>query len=162
MSDLLNVTEVIEFAVYIEQNGYTFYNETKNKFDDQGLQDLFQFLGDEELKHEKTFKALVEQAGAFTPHESYAGEYEAYMRDFLKMHALGNDEALKNKIAGIKDAAGAVAMALEFEKDSIVLFTILKKYISGSKGEDLVDNIIQEELTHIYKINSFYNQLKKR
>ncbi|MCK5055319.1 MAG: hypothetical protein KAT34_01580, partial [Candidatus Aminicenantes bacterium] len=79
-----------------------------------------------------------------------------------KMHALGNDEALKNKIAGIKDAAGAVAMALEFEKDSIVLFTILKKYISGSKGEDLVDNIIQEELTHIYKINSFYNQLKKR
>ena len=162
MSNLLNVTEVIEFAVYIEQNGYTFYNETKNKFDDQGLQDLFQFLGDEELKHEKTFKALVMQAGSFTPHERYAGEYSAYMRDFLKMHALGNDEALKNKIAGIKDAAGAVAMALEFEKDSIVLFTMLKKYISGSKGEGLVDNIIQEELTHIYKINSFYNRLKRR
>ncbi|MFC2155672.1 ferritin family protein, partial [Acidobacteriota bacterium] len=151
-----------EFAVYIEQNGYTFYNETKNKFDDQGLQDLFQFLGDEELKHEKTFKALVKQAGTFTFYESYAGEYSAYMRDFLKMHALGNDEALKNKIAGIKDAAGAVAMALEFEKDSIVLFTMLKKYISGSKGEGFVDNIIQEELTHIYKINSFYSQLKKR
>ena len=162
MSNLLNVTEVIEFAVYIEQNGYTFYNETKNKFDDQGLQDLFQFLGDEELKHEKTFKALVKQAGNFTPHESYAGEYSAYMKDFLKMHALGNDEALKNKIAGIKDVAGAVAMALEFEKDSIVLFTMLKKYISGSKGEGLVDDIIQEELTHIYKINSFYNQLKNR
>lgn len=160
MSNLLNVTEVIEFAVYIEQNGYKFYNETKDKFNDKGLQDLFQFLGDEEVKHENTFKALIKDAGSFTPHESYAGEYDAYMRDFLKMHALGNDEALKKKIAGLKDAAGAVAMALEFEKDSIVLFTMLKRYISGSKGEKIVDKIIQEELTHIYKINSFYNQLE--
>jgi len=76
------------------------------------------------------------------------------------MHALANDEALKKKIAEIKNADDAVAMALEFEKDSIVLFSMLKKYI-GSKGEGIVESIIQEELTHIYKINSFYNKLKE-
>lgn len=162
MSDLLSASEVIEFGVYIEQNGYKFYTETRNKFADKGLQELFQFLGEEESKHEKIFKSLLKEAGEFTPHESYAGEYDAYMRDFLKIHALGNDDLLNKNIKEIKDAAGAVTMALEFEKDSIVLFTMLKKYISGSKGEGLVDKIIQEELTHINKINKFYNQLKKK
>ena len=157
---VLNINEIIDFAVYIEQNGYKFYDETKNKFGNKDLAELFDFLAKEEIKHEKTFKNLLTAVGTFSPPETYAGEYDAYMRDFLKMHALANDEALKKKIAQIKNADDAVAMALEFEKDSIVLFSMLKKYI-GSKGEGIVESIIQEELTHIYKINSFYNKLKE-
>ncbi len=159
MSHLFNVTEIIEFAVYIEQNGYTFYTETIKKLKESRIMELFQFLADEELRHEKTFKNLVKEVGSFTRVESYPGEYEAYMKDFLRMHALGNDETLKNKIESIKTTDDAVKMALEFEKDSIVLFTFVKKNI-GAKGQKAVDKIIDEELTHIYKINHFYNQLK--
>jgi rubrerythrin len=159
MSNVLNASEIIDFAVYIEQNGYKFYIETMKKFKDNRVMELFQYLADEELGHEKIFKNLLKKVGSFTPHESYPGEYEAYMKDFLKIHALGNAEALKNKIASIQSVDDAVNVALEFEKDSIVLFTLVKKYI-GTKGDDIVDKIIQEELTHIYKINQFYRDLK--
>ncbi len=159
MSHLFNVTEIIEFAVYIEQNGYKFYTETMKKLKESRIMELFQFLADEELRHENTFKNLVKEVGSFTPVESYPGEYEGYMKDFLKMHALGNNEILKSKIESIKTTDDAVKMALEFEKDSIVLFTFVKKNI-GTKGQKTVDKIIDEELTHIYKINNFYNQLK--
>jgi len=157
MGNLLNVSEVIEFAIYIETNGYKFYVETMKKFNDKKLMELFQFLADEEFKHETTFKQLLKQTGTFTPPESYAGEYEAYMKDFLKTHALSNDEALKEKLDSIKTTDDAVQVALDFEKDSIVLFSMLKKYIED-KNKPFVEKIIQEEITHIYKINQFMNQ----
>lgn len=155
MGNLLNVSEILEFAVYIEKNGYKFYVETMKKFAEQRLLDLFQFLADEEFKHEEMFKRLLKEIGTVTPHESYPGEYEAYMKDFLKAHALANDEALKQKLDSIKTIEDAIAVALDFEKDSIILFTMLKKYIEKEK-QHLVEAVIQEEITHIFKINEYH------
>jgi len=154
MGNLLNVSEIIEFAVYIEQNGYKFYVETMKKFKDERLLKLFQFLADEEFKHESTFKNLLKEVGSVTPHESYPGEYEAYMKDFLKTHALSNDETLKQRLDSIQTIDDAIQVALDFEKDSIILFTMLKKYIEKEK-QHFVEAIIQEEVLHIFKINEY-------
>jgi rubrerythrin len=154
MGQLLNVGEAVEFAIYIEQNGCKFYLETMKKFNDEKLVELFQFLADEELKHEKTFRGLLKKTGTFTPPESSPGEYEAYMKDFLKTHALADDEALQKKLAGIKTIDDAVNMALDFEKDSIVLFTMVKKYIDD-QNKSHVETIIQEEISHILKITQY-------
>ncbi len=154
MGNLMNISEVVEFAIYIEKNGYKFYVETLKKFNDARFMKLFQFLADEEFKHEATFKRLLNEVGNFTPHESYPGEYQAYMKHFLSNHALANDDMLKEKIAGINTIQDAINVALDFEKDSIVLFTTLKKYIQYEK-QFAVETIIQEEITHIFKINEF-------
>lgn len=154
MGNLLNVSEIVEFAVYIEKNGYKFYVETMKKFAEERLLKLFQFMADEEFKHEETFKRMLKEIGSVTPHESYPGEYEAYMKDFLKTHALANDEVLKEKLDAIKTIDDAIAVALDFEKDSIILFTMLKKYIEKEK-QHIVEAIIQEEISHIFKINQY-------
>jgi rubrerythrin len=157
MGNLLSAGEILEFAIYIEQNGYKFYVETIKKFKEKKLVELFQFLADEELKHEQTFKALLKKTGTFTPPESYPGEYEVYMRDFLKTHALANDKALKQKLDTISTPGDAVKVALDFEKDSIVLFTAVKKYIDPSNHKP-VEAIIQEEMTHIIKITTYQQE----
>ena len=154
MSNLLNVSEAVEFAIYIEQNGYKFYIESMKKFSDEKLLKLFQFLADEEFKHEATFKRLLKKVGTFTPHESYPGEYEIYMKNFLKTHALSNDEALKRKLESINNAEDAVNVALDFEKDSIILFTMVKRYVQ-EENQGIVDGIIQEEISHILKISEY-------
>ncbi len=157
MGNLLTASEIVEFAIYIEQNGYKFYVETIKKFKEKKLVELFQFLADEEHKHEQTFKALLKKTGTFTPPESYPGEYELYMRDFLKTHALANDEALKQKLASISTPGDAIRVALDFEKDSIVLFTAVKKYID-IPNHSAVESIIQEEMTHIIKITTYQHE----
>lgn len=154
MGTLLNVSEVMEFAVFIEKNGYRFYTETIKKFVDKELVELFQFLADEELRHQHTFEKLWEKVGTFTPPESYAGEYEMYMKDFLKTHPLANEEALKVKLDSISSKEEAVEMALDFEKDSIVLFNMLKRYIE-EENIHIVEAVIQEELNHILRINQY-------
>jgi rubrerythrin len=154
MGHLLNVGEIVEFAIYIEQNGYKFYIESIKKFKNERLIKLFQFLGDEEFKHEETFKKLLKITGTSTPNESYPGEYEAYMKDFLKTHALANDASLKARLDSIKTDYDAIEVALSFEKDSIILFTMLKKYIED-KNKGIVEGIIQEEVTHIFQITQY-------
>ena len=157
MGNLLSASEIVEFAVYIEQNGYKFYVETIKKFKEKKFVELFQFLADEELKHEQTFKALLKKTGTFAPPESYPGEYELYMREFLKTHALANDEALKQKLASISTPGDAIKVALDFEKDSIVLFTAVKKYMDKANHQ-AVESIIQEEMTHIIKITTYQQE----
>jgi rubrerythrin len=154
MGSLLNVSEIVEFAVHIEQNGFKFYIESIKKFQDPKLIKLFQFLADEEFKHEETFKQLLKKTGTYIPNESYPGEYEAYMKDFLKTHALANDATLKSKLDSINTIENAIEVALSFEKDSIILFTMLKKYID-EKNKSIVEGIIQEEVTHIFKITQY-------
>jgi len=76
------------------------------------------------------------------------------MKDFLKTHALSNEKALKEKLDSIKTIDDAVDVALDFEKDSIVLFTMLKKYVQD-ENKNTVEGIIQEEITHIVEISQY-------
>ncbi len=154
MSNLLNASEILGFAVHIEQNGYEFYIETAKKFNDEKLMKLFHYLADEERIHEKTFKTLQEKVGSFTPHESYAGEYEGYMKDYLKGFAPKTNETLQDRMAKINTIDDAIDMALIFEKDSVVFFSTLKRYVSD-EHKPAIDRIIEEEVNHVLKLHGF-------
>lgn len=156
MNYLLNVSEILDFAVFIEQSGYRFYVESVKKFPDKKTVELFQYLADEEFKHEKYFANIKKDL----PETVMAGdaEYEAYMKDFCKTHSLGNPEVLEKKISGISSFQEALDMALEFEKDSVVFFLELKAIIGPEKGH-LVEQVIQEELKHIRRILEYKKQI---
>ena len=154
MSNLLNASEILDFAVHIEQNGYEFYVETAKKFNNEKLMELFHYLADEERVHEKTFKNLKEKIGSFTPQESYPGEYDGYMKDYLKAFAPKTNVTLKDRITKIKTIEDAIEMALIFEKDSVVFFSTLKRYVSD-EHKPAIDRIIEEEINHVMKLHGF-------
>ena len=151
MAALFNISEVIEFAVQIEQNGYEFYTQSAKKFSNEKVISLFHFLAEEELKHERVFKNLLTTVGSFSPPESYEGEYEIYRKEFLKAHSLGGRQEVQDKLELIKGENDALDFALEFEKDSIVFFTTLKKYVTEESHKKL-DIIINEEVSHMTKL----------
>jgi rubrerythrin len=151
MGTFFDVREVLEFAVFIEQNGFQFYSGAVKKLSDPKIINLFNYLAGEETKHEELFKKMAEGAGDFIPRETYTGEYQEYMKDLCKSHSLANREAIKGKVDGIKALDDAVDMALSFEKDSIVFFTEIKE-ITGFDRDGVVQKVINEELSHIRKI----------
>jgi len=154
MGKLLNMSEVLEFAIAIEQQGYKFYVETMKKMKEAKILALFQYLADEEFKHEHIFKDLQKKVGTFTPPESYPGEYETYMNDFIKSNFLKKIDDIQSTINSVEKIEDAIHIALDFERDSIVFYTALKKYI-GDENQDIIEKIIQEELSHILKINNY-------
>jgi len=151
MGAFFDVREVLEFAVFIEQNGFQFYSGAVKKLSDPKIVNLFNYLAGEETKHEELFKKMAQGAGDFIPRETYTGEYQEYMKELCKSHSLANREAIKGKVDGIKTLDEAVDMALSFEKDSIVFFTEIKE-ITGFDGDGVVQKVINEELSHIRKI----------
>ncbi len=151
MGYLLNVNEVLDFAIHIEHHGYEFYVESMKRFNDPDLLRLFQYLADEEFKHEKAFRVLRDSLGSFTPPDSYDGEYQAYMGEFCKAHALANRDVFRARLESLTGPDALLDMALEFEKDSVVFFTELK-HIVGRDKHNAVDKVIREEMAHVRRI----------
>ena len=160
MAYLLNVKEILEFAVYIEQRGYEFYVGAMKKFNEPRAIELFQYLADEEFKHEEFFKKLLEQSGGIKG-ESRDPEYQAYMREFCKAHSLADREAVAAKLARVSGLEEVLDMAMNFEKDSIVFFSELKE-IYTKWNSAAVDKIIHEEMGHLRKIFQMKRELVKK
>ncbi|MDQ1350443.1 MAG: hypothetical protein QG657_745 [Acidobacteriota bacterium] len=154
MSNLLNASDILEFAVYIEQKGYQFYIESAKKLGDPKVMELFHALAEEELRHEANFKKLQREVGSFTPPDNYDDQYQGYMKEYLKNFSPTTSEKMQQLVKKVNKVDDAVEMALGFEKDSVVFYTLLKNYIS-TESQKMVDNIINEELTHVLKLNNF-------
>ena len=70
------------------------------------------------------------------------------MKDYLRSHTLKEKKEIKKKIRSLTSLEEAISLAIDFEKDSVVFYSGLKKYL-GKQNENSIENIIQEELSHI-------------
>ena len=154
MGVLFEVKEVLDFAVYIEQNGYEFYSEASKKFSDRKIVALFEYLALEETKHEKLFKDLAKSSNTFDAEESYEGEFNAYMKEFCASHSLANRDTIRTSLENMKTFEDVLDKALSFEKDSVVFFSELKYMGIFDRGQ-VIDKVIQEELDHLRKLLKF-------
>jgi rubrerythrin len=150
MSYLLEVKEILEFAVYIEERGYEFYIGAMKKFGEPKAMELFQYLADEEFKHEKVFQKLAEQSGGLKG-GNRDPEYQAYMREFCKTHSLADLEVTAARLAKASGLEDVLDMAMGFEKDSIVFFSLLKEMYAPEQCGP-VEKVIREEMGHLRKI----------
>jgi len=154
MGILFEVKEVLDFAVYIEQNGYEYYTGAAKKFAEPKIVELFQYLAQEEAKHEKLFKDMAKSADTFETEESYEGEFSAYMKEFCASHALANRNTISSVLGTLKTFDDVLEMALGFEKDSVVFFSELK-VMAAFDWQNVIDKVIKEELSHIRKLLKF-------
>lgn len=140
--------EIIRLATAIERSGKAFYDAAAQKVDDPEISVLFRNLGREEEKHIGDFQALGENlAGDFAPNESYVGEYGEYIKAIIDNHVfnINNVDAL---ISDVGVAREALAIALRFEKDSILIFQEFLNVVDDS-GKEIVKELIEQEKKHI-------------
>jgi len=160
MSYLLDVKEIMEFAVFIEARGYEFYIGAMKKFSEARIMELFQYLADEEFKHEEFFKKLLQQSGGLKS-ESRDAEYQAYLREFCKAHSLADREVTSARLAKASGLDEVLDMAMGFEKDSIVFFSELKDLYSRGNSA-AIDKVIHEEMGHLRKLFQMKRESGKR
>lgn len=150
MPYLLDVKEILGFAVYIEERGYEFYVGAMKKLADPRATAFFQYLADEEFKHGKLFKKMMDEEGGAVAAEPDP-EYQAYMREFVRAHQLGDREAIQDKLARLSTLDDILDLAMGFEKDSIVMFSELKETASRENSPAL-GKVVREEMGHLRKI----------
>ncbi len=151
MTKFFEASEILEFAIRIEENGGSFYRQMVKKVKRKELKELFNFLADEEVKHRKIFEDMVSSIGKYQPQESYPGEYFAYLRAYADEHIFTKEkigELMANKIKNEKEA---IKFAIDVEIDSI-LYYLEAKGLVPQKQRETIDKVIAEERRHYLKL----------
>lgn len=150
-----NINEIIEMAIRTERLGFQFYTSMSEKFKkDAELVKLFTTLASKEKTHEKVFTELQDLVAKSGTEAVEWEEVSNYMRAFVESQFfLGKGKALPSMdhLRSVKDA---VQFALGFEKETLLYFMELRKIV---KEKEMVDEIINEEKSHIMWLAAFKN-----
>ncbi len=152
-----SINEIIEMAVQIERNGYAFYHEaTKRRDMDPQSLEFITWLRDAELEHERTFMALREDADMQDLELTQDWEMvSAYLKTIVDGRIFNSQEAAIRKATEAKDMSTLVDNAITFEKDTLLYFHALKDSISHPRAQQALGRIINEEVSHVMRLNDF-------
>jgi rubrerythrin len=148
-----SIDEVLEMAVQTEKLGYQFYTGMADRFkSDAGLVKLFSTLASKESVHEKTFSDLKNLVAKKGTEPVEWEEVSNYMRAFVESEFfLGGSKSLP-AMDHIKTVKDAVKFALGFEKETLLYFWELRSIV---KEKEIVDEVINEEKSHIMWLDKF-------
>ena len=152
-------SEVLQMAVEIERKGKSYYDSIIKAVKDEKTRDVFQFLSDEEVRHEKVFKEMLEEIEP-EPEGSPYDETEMilYFRFLIDRKIFPSPEEGESMKKVLDDPAVAIRIALSLEKDSVLFYHELLP-ITPEKDRQAVERIIDEERDHIRRILQLKTEL---
>lgn len=156
MSGIFKGSEIVELGVQIEKNGLKFYESLANSSQNEKVRESCRYLAGEEKKHIEDFEKLLPSLERYVPPESYPGEYEAYVKALSEEHVFTNDKVVKDMIQKAPGDKEAIQIAIGFEKDSILFFGEMSRFIPG-KDQNVIEELIRQEREHLRKLS----ELKK-
>ena len=159
MSPLFDVSELVRIGVEDERTGVAFYGTLAQKTADAELRKTYTGLEAQERHHQKRFEKMLAELGSVQPSESYPGEYVAYLRAMLDSRAFPDAATARrvaSEIAG-NDAA-ALAQAVRFERDTLVLLNELREMVSA-KDRETINELTREEQGHLVVLTAAQQRL---
>lgn len=152
MAVLFAGSEILEVALEIEKNGQAFYEELSKCAKDKGVQEVVRFMAEEEREHYKTFKSILEALGQdFTPPENYPGEYQLYVKALADSRVFTKEHEIREECRRLAKDSDAIQMAIGLEKDSIIFYNEMSRFLRESDRPVIV-KVIDEERSHITKL----------
>ena len=156
-----SLNEVIELAVQIEKSGYQYYNSSLGRKDlSSRARELLTKLRDEEIKHEATFKNLrsssdYEKLGDPIDWQEAA----SYLKTISDSHVFSKPDASIKLAASASDEMEIIDFAVQFEKDTLIFFHSLHRSISNIPTKNIINKIIDEELSHVAMLMKMKKEL---
>ncbi len=159
MPEIFRAAEILKTAIRIEENGIIFYREMIKKFKEKGLQDIFNFLAEEDEKHHKIFEEMFSKVEQYEMVDSYPGEYDAYLHAFADEHVFSKEKTGELMAKKVKDVKEAIQFGIEVELDSINYYQEIKRFIPDYQIVT-IEKIIEEERGHFLKLSDIKKTLK--
>jgi len=156
-----SATEIMEMAVETEKGGRLFYETVAAQSKDDGLKNLFSYLGDEENKHIYVFEGIAKTIKV-APDEMPANweEVALYLKAVTESrYFLGPDKAL-SLAKDAKSTSQAVKLALAFEKETLVFYLEAADMVPAL-NRPAIEALIKEERAHVRRLTGFLQTCQK-
>lgn len=161
MAIRFNADEVFQIAERMEQNAASYYHTAAEKVQYPGARQMFLDLASWEEKHERAFAQLHSQLSKKAKDEVTFDPYDEagqYLESLADESVFVTAQSPLEKIGQEPSFAEILRFAIGKEKDSIAFYTGIKKMVPKDFGENEVEKIIEEEMTHVTTLTG---QLKK-
>ena len=152
MPIVFNVDEVYEIGIEIEKNGKEFYTKAAEKAHDSQFKKFLQDLAAWEDKHISVFEKLkselpekYKEQTLFDPNN----EKHLYMKAAADSHIFRKSLNIAAMVNSCKTPKDMIRYALQFEKDSVVLYNTMIALVPALLGKEKIEKLIDEEMKHI-------------
>jgi len=143
--------EIFEMAEEIERNAAEFYREAAERCSNEETRKLLLDMSATEIEHLETFQNMREKLSA----EEGMSIFDPLSRSTMFLQAMADARSWEGRVNPTQELSGnetpkeIVEIALEAEKEMVVLYVGLKDMVYFKAGKDKVEEIIIEELGHI-------------
>lgn len=141
-----NDTEGLRIAVEIEKRGEAFYRKAAKLSDNPETVRILEQLAADEAAHRREFEKLVERATVSD--EMYDAETNAYL-SAIAADIVFPEGLMALRRVGFSSAEGALAEAIQSEKDSILFYTELREHAYDDEAKRMFREIIMQERRHL-------------
>jgi len=143
---MFNISEIIDLAIQIEKNGEKIYRNALRMVSNPSISKMLQRLADEEIQHIEWFSTLKEKIKT-NPEDPQLEE----MKRSILASVLGDQSfSLKDvDFSGVKSVTDLLRSAIEFERDTILFYEMIRPLMGDDEAMKELDRIINEENQHI-------------
>ena len=154
-----NADEIFAIGVEIEKNGEAFYKKAFDFAKDKEIKGLFLKLANMESDHIKIFEKLrneISESDIFDPDN----EAQRYLKAIADTHIFLVNKDISSLIDKCNTPSDVLKMAVTLEKDSVVLYSSMKKIVPENLGKESINRLIVEELEHVAMLSEYLEQIK--
>jgi len=152
MRNIFSASEIMEIGIKIEENGRDFYREAAARSKNESAVKIFELLAGEEEEHMKKFESILSAVKRYEPGEAYPNEYFSYIKSLSGEYVFTKDKKGAEIAAAVNSDKEAVDLGIGFEKDSILFYEEMKKFVLEEE-KNIVDKLLDQEKQHLRKLN---------
>lgn len=146
---MFTIQDIIDIAIRVEQNGERIYRAAAEKITDSDLVLLMQWLADEESAHIRWFESLKLQTKKVIDDPALEQMGRDILLDIVGKQTFSLDDVDLSEPMTIRKL---ISVAIEFEKDTVMFYEMLRSFVEDILDIQQLDNIIAEENSHIAKL----------
>lgn len=157
---VLKPSDIVDIGIEKEKKRRDFYALAAEQFDEsEELQKLFARLRDWEEEHIKKFEEIGREVSVGGHAEEYPGEMEEYMKALVESD-LYDDINPEDFAKSIKTPMDALQRGISFEKDAILFFSGLARFLDEDM-EKIVKKLVKEEQQHMLYLSDMKRELSQ-
>jgi rubrerythrin len=153
---MFSILEIIDIAIQLEKNGEKVYRQAAGQVTDTELKKMLIWFADEEIRHADFFSSLKKGV------EEDASKHinEEMNRELIDRFVKEQMFSLKGvDFSEIDDLNELLNIFLEFEEDTLLFFEMLYPFVTNPKDSEKMDQIINEEKSHIKQLHELKGNL---
>ena len=143
---MFSVEDICNIAIQIEKNGEKVYRDAQVKAHDAKLKELLRGIADDEKRHIKWFQSLARNIRQTAKHPQIKELGKSLLQDIIGIQTFS---LTSKKISQAATIEQIIKQSIEFEKDTIIFYEMMSKFIDDEEIIAQIELIIEEERRHV-------------